>query len=431
MLVLLGLVGAAVPPVVHTQEPDRTEGVLRDFSEQRKVNKNYKLLLGPLPAGALPAGTEITARLTGQVSKTYALAVSSASKPKLLGTGTATVQAGTQTRLGVELVKEARDGLRSTKKLVGVLRVTARSGESKTTVERNVSVLPRRAPRCFGAASLDARPCRNPLLEKVVIPSPAEALLSPNAACIPIPDAFPYQCLFGVPPDGRAPQVALVGDSHAAHWRGAVEHVADQHGWVGVSMTRAGCALSARNKTGLNPTERKECRRWNRAVTEWFQTHPTVHTVFVSANSTGLIVMPRGGTDRRAEARKGYITAWSALPATVKRIVVIRDVPQNVASTADCVERAMRKGQRAGAVCAVPRRKAIEVRDNQADAARSLRSPRVRVLDLTRYFCGQSICYPVVGGALVHKDEHHITDVYSTTLGPFLNRRFNRLEPVS
>jgi hypothetical protein len=46
----------------------------------------------------------------------------------------------------------------------------------------------------------------------------------------------------------------------------------------------------------------------------------------------------------------------------------------------------------------------------------------VRVADLTHYFC-DTRCYPVIGGALVHKDIDHITAVYSTTLGPYLLRQ--------
>jgi hypothetical protein len=46
----------------------------------------------------------------------------------------------------------------------------------------------------------------------------------------------------------------------------------------------------------------------------------------------------------------------------------------------------------------------------------------VRLLDFTHFFCGRRLCWPVIGGALVFKDGHHITRVYSGTLGPYVER---------
>jgi hypothetical protein len=41
--------------------------------------------------------------------------------------------------------------------------------------------------------------------------------------------------------------------------------------------------------------------------------------------------------------------------------------------------------------------------------------------------CNRRKCFPVVGGALVHKDTHHLTRVFARTLGPFLLRRVKDL----
>ena len=51
----------------------------------------------------------------------------------------------------------------------------------------------------------------------------------------------------------------------------------------------------------------------------------------------------------------------------------------------------------------------------------------VRLADLTRFMCDARRCFPVVGGALVHKDEHHMTTVCARTLWPYLARRVDRL----
>ena len=95
---------------------------------------------------------------------------------------------------------------------------------------------------------------------------------------------------------------------------------------------------------------------------------------------------------------------------SVRQIVVIRDTPKNRPSTAACVERSIAKHKPAGGACAVPRSFALG-RDAQAAAAVRLHSRRVRTVELTHFFCDNRRCLPVIGGALVHKDDHHLTVV--------------------
>jgi hypothetical protein len=160
-------------------------------------------------------------------------------------------------------------------------------------------------------------------------------------------------------------------------------------------------------------------------VLGWFAKHPEVSTVLVSDHAGGQVVS-RGGTSQLEAQINGYIGAWRALPATVKRIVVIRDTPVSRSSTRACVQHAIATRQRAGVACAVPRSAAIGGPDPAVIAAGRLRSKRVRAVDLTRFFCDARLCYPVVGGALVFRDIGHLTDAFSVSLGPFLLRAVER-----
>lgn len=65
--------------------------------------------------------------------------------------------------------------------------------------------------------------------------------------------------------------------------------------------------------------------------------------------------------------------------------------------------------------------------DPAATAARRARGKRIVLVDMTRFFCGARVCHPVIGGALVHKDNTHITATYGATLAPFLDRRLRAL----
>jgi len=280
-------------------------------------------------------------------------------------------------------------------------------------------------PRCFGAASRNPRRrCTNSALRLAVVPTPSDALLTANARCMIISFKTPYTCQFGVRAGVASRTVALIGDSHAAHWRGALEVVSQARGWRGFSLTRSGCPLSAA-VPDLPKARRQSCADWRRAVRRWFGRHPEVTTVFVSQLS-GTGVRVAKGKNRREHQIQGFIRAWRGLPRTVRQIIVLRDVPFSTANTPICVERAMRTRRRPGRACAIPRRKALR-RDPAAIAARRRGTPRVHVVDLTSSMCSRRLCFPVVGGVLVHKDKTHLTSLFAGTLGPLLEGRVDRL----
>lgn len=272
---------------------------------------------------------------------------------------------------------------------------------------------------CFGAASLDSeRPCVNPRLRLAVTPAPRIAPTLPNTPCEFIAGS-PDLCEFGAPAAQAQSTIALVGDSHAGDWRGALADVAVAHDWRGLSITHTSCPLSKAVRRLPTRARFNACVAWKSQVFAWFAHHPEVHIVFVAGLSGGVGVYPSDGRSQFQTSVAGYVAAWSALPATVQHIVVIRDMPKMLAGTNACVSGAMRHRRPAGIACAVPRSAVLDP-DPLVAAARRLRSPRVQFVDLTRFFCDAKLCYPVIGGALVLRDLTHMTSVYSTSLGPYL-----------
>lgn len=277
---------------------------------------------------------------------------------------------------------------------------------------------------CFGAAARDpAHPCRD--RTRSVVPRPRVAAMAPNSPCARVPrTAGPPVCTFGVLAAEAAENIALVGDSHAAHWRAAVNVVAQPKRWHGFSLSRSACSFSVAVK-GLREPFSSRCTSWNQSVLAWFWSHPEISTVFVSQHTDPTVVVPPGQT-RFGTQVAGYMGAWMALPQTVKHIIVIRDTPVNKVNTIDCVRRAIVRHKRAGVVCAVPRSMALK-RDPAISAVSRLRSQRYEAVDLTEFFCGRRLCYPVIGGVLVRKDVDHLTSVFATTLWPFLLRKVEGL----
>jgi hypothetical protein len=302
--------------------------------------------------------------------------------------------------------------------LVGAGGVTPAQGQSSAR------------PACFGAAARDTQaPCNNSALRLKVVPTPDDAVIEPNSPCIPVSTKLqPFVCSFGaVKTDTSRPTttVALIGDSHAAHWRAALDPIAQLQGWAGLSLTRSSCPFSTTTPALAERDTQDACVKWNKQVPVWFKRHKEVSTVFVS-HHIQVRVVAKKGADQFVAKVKGYMRKWAALPATVKQVVVIKDTPRATGNTAACVSRALEKKQRAGSKCAVPTSFAV-AKDPAVEAVRRLNDPRYSAVDLTSFFCSARFCQPVIGGALVYKDPGHITREYSQSLAPYLARALGAL----
>lgn len=269
-------------------------------------------------------------------------------------------------------------------------------------------------PRCLGAASRAS--CFNRSLRYTVFPREEVAKKIRNAYCNKLAREGTISfCEFGVTPSKAQETVALVGDSHAAHWRGALEVVAQARHWRGLTMMKSGCPLTRAKPILPDKGEQRQCRLWNDEIQAWFRRHSEIKTVIVAAH--------RGATVTSATA--GYRAAWKMLPDSVRKILVIRGAPSSRVKPG-CIQRALRRHKQPGYACAESRSKRLRS-DPEAAAAYRLNSQRVQVIDMTRYFCSPRLCYPVIGGLLVHKDGVHLTRVFASTLGPFMLRRINQL----
>jgi SGNH domain (fused to AT3 domains) len=285
--------------------------------------------------------------------------------------------------------------------------VTSAGDRAPDAGAHTLRVGPLGEPACFGAAAAADR-CANPALGRTVTPHPSDALLLPDAPCTPEHTRATVlePCDFGDLDAPRPAAAALIGDSHAAHLRAAVEVVAQARGWRAVSLTHPGCAFSTEAYPAPPPIPQR-CRAHGEQALRWLRAHPSVHVVFTSAAAG------------RGFSPAGFSAMWRRVPGSVRRIYVIRDVPRVPLATAGCVSAVIRRHARPAGACAVAR---APLDDPEADAAR-VAGPRVRLIDLTRYFCRRSRCFPIVGNAYVYKDDNHINRVFATTLGPYLLRR--------
>lgn len=281
-------------------------------------------------------------------------------------------------------------------------------------------------PRCFGAAAHNPRlPCLNPDLRLKVVPTPEAAPKLDHSPCTFIKAVgVVHPCQFGLSKGAKA-TVALVGDSHAGHWRPALNVVAKARHWKGISVTHTSCPFSRAVREIVEP-KRTECIDWNRGALNWFRHHPEIHTIFFVQEAGADFELSPGVTTQHQAQLSGYQRAWQALPRSVRNIVLIRDTPNVTDAALPCVDKALKRKQAAGPVCARRRSQAL-LPDQAVTAAKAFTQRRIQVIDMTSFLCDSTTCPPVIGGVLVYKDASHLTPAFSESLGPFLLQRVDRL----
>ena len=193
-----------------------------------------------------------------------------------------------------------------------------------------------------------------------------------------------------------------------------------------MSITRSGCPYT-RATARLDPASRRNaCLSWNREVPRWLAANPKVSTVFVVAHFDSSIVVK--------DPRNQFKAKMTRLHAGVGGAAAVREADHRHPRHAEVDARhaELRAG---GDRQAQERRR--DVRACRA-AWRSTATPRpprpsrkpakrVKLIDMTSFFCSATQCFPVVGGALVYKDISHLTDVYASSLGPYLLRKVRSL----
>ena len=183
---------------------------------------------------------------------------------------------------------------------------------------------------CLGAAAL-ANGCEEPA---TVVPATERS--APCERTKPLGLVEP--CAFG-PAGGET--FALVGDSHANALRSAFAVAAEDVGRRGYALTRNGCPFVRDGRAVPEPTF-SQCATFKQQVPQWLAQHPEVTTVFV-------IGLPRNAA---SQDPANWLAAWQTFPASVKRLVVLRDTPELREDTLACVEASPEKP---GSSCAVDR----------------------------------------------------------------------------
>jgi len=266
---------------------------------------------------------------------------------------------------------------------------------------------------CFGAPAMENRAkCPEALTARPVAGvTKADAPWAPQPGCHATgSNPASLTCYWGTGKPSRV--VALVGDSHAEHWRGALHRIAKAKNWQIIEMYSSGCPASdARSVIFERHTRDGDlCRTWTAKATTALKAlapDDIITTAYVQQNVF----------DPADSGPAGFERVWHEW-LTFARVTVLRDIPTTANHNGpQCLAVNADKQQ----ACSNPRSKVL-IDDDMMRAARAMRH-EVSLVDLSDYFCDGSRCYAVIGGASVYYDYDHMSLQFSASLASPLLRQ--------
>jgi len=218
--------------------------------------------------------------------------------------------------------------------------------------------------------------------------------------------AHPPDCVYGNP--NGAVTVAILGDSHAAHWYPALEAIATAHDWRLIYFSKKGCPPS--EQPLRNALADRECNPWrDEALAKIIAARPNliILTGYHYATASGGV-----GDDIW---RDGMTTTLTKLGDLTPNVVILGDTPTENADVPQCLSGHLRSVP----ACVSPR-------------SYSVRSPRLQVeaqlaaqfgtatIDTSDWLCTPQACPVIIGDLLVYRDRNHLTPDASMSLAPLL-----------
>jgi peptidoglycan/LPS O-acetylase OafA/YrhL len=223
---------------------------------------------------------------------------------------------------------------------------------------------------------------------------------------------------------GSSTTIALLGDSHAEHWLGALDRAGRENGWRIDAMVKGGCPVSdAPEMTHPRRIRHyRECGRFREAM---LQRIIRERPAAVILSSWDHYVAPDGRVSSwhvtAAQWEEGLRRTYTRLTKAGLRVIVMRDVPSTPFDVPQCLSRkaAGLPGSRA---CAYDRSAAMHP-GGVAAQNRAARGLPVSFVDMNDIICPAARCSPIQRGQIVFTDDNHLTASFSRSVGGVLAAR--------
>jgi peptidoglycan/LPS O-acetylase OafA/YrhL len=216
-------------------------------------------------------------------------------------------------------------------------------------------------------------------------------------------------CVYG--DKGGSYTIALVGDSHAAHFFPAFEWVAKQNGWRLVVMVKVACTFTdMRVNNIILKREYTECKSFNEGVVARVNAERVDLTVVVNNRS----IFPVDKAENTVAAKAAGV---ARIIARINgRVVLLADNPRSAFDVPACLSSNLHDVR----ACATGRKKALA--NHAVIERRVAEQAGVPLIDVAARICVDNPCPAVVDNMIVYRDSHHLTATFARSLGPDLER---------
>jgi peptidoglycan/LPS O-acetylase OafA/YrhL len=194
---------------------------------------------------------------------------------------------------------------------------------------------------------------------------------------------------------------AAVGDSHLAHFAGALNAMALRNHWQIDMYAKGGCPFSYGQRVH-DQVLTKSCPEWVSNVV--LKIRDSEYRAIVTSQRSGVSWV--GGN---SSANQGLIQLWQELVSSGQKVIAIKDNPNPGTNAVTCLL--------SGDDCLAPRAAALPF-DAQVQAA--VEVPQVLLADFDDVYCDKVNCLPIIGNVVVYRDDNHLTDTFARTLGPLI-----------
>lgn len=195
--------------------------------------------------------------------------------------------------------------------------------------------------------------------------------------------------------------VAVVGGSKSTHWISPMQDIAEEENMRLINITKAGCRFTTDTE---NYTE--QCIEWNRNVID----------EIVNEDVDLVITLADIAYSSLYDVPAGFIEQFNKLDEVNIDVLALRDTPYFKGSVPECIAQHGENSTECKIVKAdvynTP--SAWERLENKPD--------NVFYADYSDYFCGEKYCDPVVGNVIGYFDHDHMTETFSKTFKPLLQR---------
>jgi peptidoglycan/LPS O-acetylase OafA/YrhL len=250
----------------------------------------------------------------------------------------------------------------------------------------------------------------------------ADIASMPRQQCVNLGESADLKtCIFGN--TSSETNIILFGDSHAIQWFNPLLQIAESHGWKLTTLVKSGCPAADVRTPGSSTAFAVSCSSWRaEALRRIVGLRPSIVFIGNASNyfSRKDVSGSRFGVSPE-EWQDGTRRTLKTLTAAGLRIVAMRDNPSSSWDIPTCLARSVRHPWHPGGSCEMDKSTSLDPAVFEAEKAGASGLPNVHFIDMTDWLCQKDACWTVQAGAVMYRDNNHLTGTFANTLAPVLN----------